>query len=49
MIGEVGFGVAMPHGPAELRAAASLVAPPFDEDGAAQVLETYVLGGRPAA
>ena len=49
MIGEVGFGVAMPHGPAELRAAASLVAPPFAEDGAAQVLETYVLGGRPAA
>ena len=49
MIDEVGFGVAMPHGPAELRAAASLVAPPFDEDGAAQVLETYVLGGRPAA
>jgi len=48
MIGEVGFGVAMPHGPAELRAAARLVAPPFDEDGAAQVLETYVLGGRPA-
>jgi len=49
MVGEVGFGVAMPHGPAELRAAASLVAPPFDEDGAAQVLETYVLGGRSAA
>jgi len=49
MIDEVGFGVAMPHGPAELRAAAGLVAPPFDEDGAAQVLETYVLGGRPAA
>ena len=49
MIGEVGFGVAMPHGPAELRAAASLVAPPFDEDGAAQVLEAYVLGCRPAA
>ena len=49
MIGEVGFGVAMPHGPAELRAAASLVAPPFDEDGAAQVLETYVLGGRSVA
>ena len=49
MIDEVGFGVAMPHGPAELRAAASLVAPPFDEDGAAQVLETYVLRGRPGA
>jgi hypothetical protein len=48
MIAEVGFGVAMPHGPAELRAAARLVAPPFEEDGAAQVLETYVLGGRTA-
>jgi Cof subfamily protein (haloacid dehalogenase superfamily) len=49
MIAEVGFGVAMPHGPAELQAAASLVARPFDEDGAAQVLETYVLGSRPGA
>ena len=49
MISEVGFGVAMPHGPAELRAAASLVAPPFDEDGAAQVIETYVLGGGASA
>ena len=49
MIDEVGFGVAMPHGPAELRAAASLVAPPFEEDGAAQVIETYVLGGGAAA
>ncbi len=49
MIAEVGFGVAMPHGPAELRAAASLVASPFDEDGAAQVLETYVLRSRPGA
>ena len=46
MVAEVGFGVAMPHGPAELRAAARLVAPPFEEDGAAQVLEAYVLGGR---
>ena len=46
MVAEVGFGVAMPHGPAELLAVARLVAPPFDEDGAAQVLEAYVLGGR---
>ena len=45
MIAEVGFGVAMPHGPAELRAAANKVAPPFEEDGAAQVIETYVLSG----
>jgi Cof subfamily protein (haloacid dehalogenase superfamily) len=49
MVDEVGFGVAMPHGPRELRAAARLVAPPFDEDGAAQVLEEHVLGRRPAA
>jgi hypothetical protein len=49
MIAEVGFGVAMPHGPAALLSAASLVAPPFEEDGAAQVLETYVLGGRPSS
>jgi hypothetical protein len=46
MISEVGFGVAMPHGPADLRAVANLVAPPFEEDGAAQVIEAYVLGGR---
>ena len=49
MIAEVGFGVAMPHGPSELRAAANLVAPPFEDDGAAQVIETYVLGGRGGA
>ena len=49
MIEEVGLGVAMPHGPAELLAAADLVAPRFEEDGAAQVLEAYVIGGRPAA
>jgi hydroxymethylpyrimidine pyrophosphatase-like HAD family hydrolase len=36
----------MPHGPADLRAVANLVAPPFEEDGAAQVIEAYVLGGR---
>lgn len=49
MIAEVGLGVAMPHGPAELRAAAGLVAPPFEEDGAAQVIESYVLGRRAVA
>ncbi len=48
MIEEAGLGVAMPHGPAELLEAAALVAPPFDEDGAAQVLEAFVIG-RPAA
>lgn len=45
MIEAAGFGVAMPHGPAELRSAARLVAPPLDEDGAAQVIEALLLGG----
>ena len=49
MIEEAGLGVAMPHGPAELLEVAALVAPPFEEDGAAQVLEAYVIGGRTAA
>jgi hydroxymethylpyrimidine pyrophosphatase-like HAD family hydrolase len=49
MIEEAGLGVAMPHGPAELLAAADLVAPRFEEDGAAQVLEAYVIGAGPAA
>lgn len=49
MIEEAGLGVAMPHGPAELLEAAALVAPSFEEDGVAQVLEAYLLGGRPAA
>ena len=49
MIEEAGLGVAMPHGPAELLEAAALVAPSFEEDGVAQVLEAYLLGGRFAA
>ncbi len=51
MIEAVGWGVAMAHAPAELRAAARIVAPPVDEDGLGRVLEDYVLGrraGRPA-
>ncbi len=47
MLEAAGFGVAMPHGPAELRSAARLVAPPLDEDGAAQVIEALLLGGGP--
>jgi 5-amino-6-(5-phospho-D-ribitylamino)uracil phosphatase len=47
MITAVGFGVAMPDGPAELLAAARLVAPPLAEDGVAAVVEQVVLGGSP--
>jgi hypothetical protein len=46
MITAVGLGVAMPDGPAELLAAARLVAPPLAEDGVAAVIERYALGGR---
>ncbi len=48
MIAEVGMGVAMAGAPAPVRAAARMVAPPLAEEGAAQVLEELVLGGRPA-
>ncbi|HYN48139.1 MAG TPA: Cof-type HAD-IIB family hydrolase [Candidatus Nanopelagicales bacterium] len=48
MIAEVGMGVAMGGAPAAVRAVARLVAPPLAEEGAAQVLEDLVLGGRPA-
>jgi hypothetical protein len=46
MIAEVGFGVAMDGAPAVVRAVARLVAPPLAEEGAAQVIEELVLGGR---
>ena len=45
MISEAGFGVAMPHAPAELLAAARMIAPPLAEEGVAQVIEAFVLGG----
>lgn len=45
MIREVGFGVAMPHAPAEVLAAARMIAPPLAEEGAAQVIETLILRG----
>ena len=48
MIAEVGMGVAMAGAPAAVRTAARMVAPPLAEEGAAQVLEELVLGGRPA-
>ena len=48
MIAEVGMGVAMDGAPAAVLAAARMVAPPLAEEGAAQVLEDLVLGGRTA-
>jgi Cof subfamily protein (haloacid dehalogenase superfamily) len=46
MIADAGMGVAMGGAPAHVRAAARMVAPPLAEEGAAQVLEELVLGGR---
>ena len=43
MIAEVGHGAAMPSAPAEVRAAARYVAPPSEDDGAAQMIEQLVL------
>jgi hypothetical protein len=47
MLAEVGFGVAMAGAPEAVRAVARLVAPPVADEGAAQVLEELLLGGRP--
>jgi Cof subfamily protein (haloacid dehalogenase superfamily) len=44
MLAEVGHGTAMPSAPAEVRAAARYVAPPLEDEGAAQVIEQLVLG-----
>lgn len=44
MIAAVGHGVAMPSAPAAVRAAARHVAPPIEEEGAAQMIEDLVLG-----
>jgi hydroxymethylpyrimidine pyrophosphatase-like HAD family hydrolase len=46
MIREVGMGVAMAGAPDAVRAAARVIAPPLEEEGAAQVLEELVLGVR---
>ena len=48
MIAEVGMGVAMAGAPDAVQAVARLIAPPLAEEGAAQVIEELVLGGRPA-
>ncbi len=44
-----GFGVAMANGAPALRALADLVAPAADEDGAARVIEQYLLPGAAVA
>ncbi len=49
MIGEAGVGVAMAGAPEAVRAAARVVAPPIEEEGAAQVLEELLLGDRPGS
>jgi Cof subfamily protein (haloacid dehalogenase superfamily) len=43
MLRAVGHGAAMPTAPEPVRAAARYVAPPLDEDGAAQLIEQLVL------
>ncbi|MDA8236968.1 MAG: Cof-type HAD-IIB family hydrolase [Chloroflexi bacterium] len=48
MLTAVGTGVAMGGARPEVRSVARLVAPPVEEEGAAQVIEELVLGGRPS-
>lgn len=43
MIAAVGHGVAMPSAPAAVRAVARHIAPPVEDEGAAQVIESMVL------
>jgi hypothetical protein len=43
MLRAAGHGVAMPSAPAEVRAAARYLAPPVDEQGAAQLIEALIL------
>jgi Cof subfamily protein (haloacid dehalogenase superfamily) len=45
MISEVGHGVAMPSAPTAVQAAARFVAPPVEEQGAAQMIERIALDG----
>jgi Cof subfamily protein (haloacid dehalogenase superfamily) len=48
MIAWTGHGVAMPSAPPAVRAEARYVAPPIEDEGAAQVIEALVLAGRAA-
>jgi Cof subfamily protein (haloacid dehalogenase superfamily) len=43
MLAEVGHGTAMPSAPVEVREVARYVAPPLEEEGAAQIIEQLVL------
>ena len=45
MITEVGHGIAMPSAPAAVQAAARYVAPPVEDEGAAQMIEQIALDG----
>jgi Cof subfamily protein (haloacid dehalogenase superfamily) len=45
MIAAVGHGVAMPTAPNEVRSVARYIAPPLEEEGAAQMIEALVLAG----
>jgi 3-deoxy-D-manno-octulosonate 8-phosphate phosphatase KdsC-like HAD superfamily phosphatase len=49
MLLEAGTGVAMADAPEAVRAVARIVAPPLADEGAAQVLEELLLGGRRSA
>jgi len=48
MLAWAGLGVAMGNAPAAVKASADYVAPPIEEDGAAQAIERFVLGKRHA-
>ena len=48
MIEATGHGVAMPSAPAGVQAVARYIAPPVEEEGAAQIIEGLVLAGRAA-
>ncbi len=48
MIAATGHGAAMPSAPAGVQAVARYLAPPLEEEGAAQIIEGLVLAGRAA-
>jgi Cof subfamily protein (haloacid dehalogenase superfamily) len=48
MLSVVGHGVAMPSAPDRVLEVARYVAPPLEEEGAAQMIERLILGGRPS-
>ena len=44
MLRAAGLGIAMENAPDNVKAAADVIAPPCDRDGAAQAMEKYLLG-----